>query len=103
MSSPAAASILPSTTYRFARHPKAEIARAIRRTIEERSDNPRRSWKALCESAGVDRCSSLTAQQFGFALKYFGTGIQLEECDCRIVLGDAPIDFERFSAFLAAG
>ena len=40
-----------STTYRFARDPKAEIARAIRRTIEERSDNPRVSWQALCKSA----------------------------------------------------
>ena len=58
-----------STTYRFARDPKAEIARAIRRTVEERSDNPRVVWRALCESAKVPNGGELTPEQFGFALK----------------------------------
>ena len=46
------------------------------------------------------RDGALTPAQFGFALKYFGTGIQLETCDCVLVLGAAPLDFARFAAFL---
>lgn len=90
----------PSTTYRFASNPEAAIKTAIRRTIEERSDNPRRSWQALCKSANVPHSEALTPEQFGFSLKYFGTGIQLETCDVVLVLGEGAIDFQRFTEFL---
>ena len=60
----------PSATYKFASNPIAAIRTAILRTIEERSDNARVTWAALCDSAGVDRSGSLTPAQFCKALKY---------------------------------
>lgn len=35
--------------------------------------------------------------------RYFGTGIQLETRDVVLVLGTAPLAFDRFTSFLGAG
>ncbi len=91
----------PSVTYASARNPVAAIKTAILRTIEERSDNPRKVWAALCASARVEVNSSLTTQQFTTALKYTGTGIQLTCGDTELVLGAEPLTFARFQAFVA--
>ena len=91
----------PSVTYASARNPVAAIKTAILRTIEERSDNPRKVWAALCASARVELNSSLTTEQFTKALKYTGTGIQLTPGDTELVLGADPLTFARFQAFVA--
>ena len=91
----------PSVTYASARNPVAAIKTAILRTIEERSDNPRKVWAALCASARVEVNSSLTTEQFTKALKYTGTGIQLTRGDTELVLGAEPLTFARFQAFVA--
>ena len=91
----------PSVTYASARNPVAAIKTAILRTIEERSDNPRKVWAALCASARVEVNSSLTTEQFTKALKYTGTGIQLTPGDTELVLGADPLTFARFQAFVA--
>ena len=91
----------PSVTYASARNPVAAIKTAILRTIEERSDNPRKVWAALCASARVEVNSSLTTEQFTTALKYTGTGIQLTRGDTELVLGAEDITFARFQAFVA--
>ena len=71
------------------------------RTIEERSDNPRKVWAALCASARVEVNSCLTTEQFTKALKYTGTGIQLTQGDTELVLGAEPLTFARFQTFVA--
>ena len=91
----------PSVTYASARNPVAAIKTAILRTIEERSDNPRKVWAALCASARVQVNESLTTEQFTTALKYTGTGIQLTPGDTELVLGAEPLTFARFQAFVA--
>ena len=91
----------PSITYKFASNPTAAIKTAILRTIEERSDNPRKVWSALCASARVDVNKSLSTEQFTKALKYTGTGIQLTRGDTELVLGAEDITFARFQAFVA--
>ena len=91
----------PSVTYASARNPVAAIKTAILRTIEERSDNPRKVWAALCASARVEVNSSLTTEEFTKALKYTGTGIQLTPGDTELVLGAEPLTFARFQAFVA--
>ena len=91
----------PSVTYASARNPVAAIKTAILRTIEERSDNPRKVWAALCASARVEVNSSLTTEQFTTALKYTGTGIQLTRGDTELVLGTEDLTFARFQAFVA--
>jgi hypothetical protein len=91
----------PSVTYASARTPVAAIKTAILRTIEERSDNPRKVWAALCASARVEVNASLTTEQFTKALKYTGTGIQLTRGDTELVLGTEPLTFARFQAFVA--
>ena len=91
----------PSVTYASARNPVAAIKTAILRTIEERSDNPRKVWAALCASARVEVNSSLTTEQFTKALKYTGTGIQLTQGDTELVLGTEPLTFARFQKFVA--
>ena len=91
----------PSVTYASARNPVAAIKTAIHRTIEERSDNPRKVWAALCASARVEVNSSLSTEQFTKALKYTGTGIQLTRGDTELVLGAEDITFARFRAFVA--
>ena len=91
----------PSVTYASARNPVAAIKTAILRTIEERSDNPRKVWAALCASARVEVNSSLTTEQFTKALKYTGTGIQLTQGDTELVLGTEDLTFARFQAFVA--
>jgi hypothetical protein len=91
----------PSITYKFASNPVAAIKTAILRTCEERSDNPRKVWAALCASARVEVTSHLTTEEFTTALKYTGTGIQLTCGDSELVLGSEPIDFARFRAFVA--
>lgn len=58
---------------------------------------------SLSAGANVPNGSELTPEQFGFALKYFGTGIQLETCDVLLVLGAEALSFDRFTAFLGAG
>ena len=90
----------PSMTYRHARDPVAAIRVAVLRTIEERSDNPRTTWGALCASAGVPKTATLSPEQFCRALKYTGTGIQLTVDDVVLVLGDGALAFERFQAFV---
>ena len=91
----------PSVTYASARNPVAAIKTAILRTIEERSDNPRKVWAALCASARVEVNSSLTTEEFTKALKYTGTGIQLTPGDTELVLGAEPLTFARFQTFVA--
>ena len=91
----------PSVTYASARNPVAAIKTAILRTIEERSDNPRKVWAALCASARVEVNSSLTTEEFTKALKYTGTGIQLTPGDTELVLGAEPLTFARFQKFVA--
>ena len=91
----------PSVTYASARNPVAAIKTAILRTIEERSDNPRKVWAALCASARVEVNASLTIEEFTKALKYTGTGIQLTCGDTQLVLGAEPLTFARFQAFVA--
>ena len=91
----------PSVTYASARNPVAAIKTAILRTIEERSDNPRKVWSALCASARVEVNASLTIEEFTKALKYTGTGIQLTRGDTELVLGAEPLTFARFQAFVA--
>ena len=91
----------PSVTYASARNPVAAIKTAILRTIEERSDNPRKVWAALCASARVEVNSSLTTEEFTKALKYTGTGIQLTRGDTELVLGTEDLTFARFQAFVA--
>ena len=91
----------PSITYKFASNPTAAIKTAILRTIEERSDNPRKVWSALCASARVDVNKSLSTEQFTKALKYTGTGIQLTQGDTELVLGTEDLTFARFQAFVA--
>ena len=91
----------PSVTYASARNPVAAIKTAILRTIEERSDNPRKVWAALCASARVEVNSSLTTEEFTKALKYTGTGIQLTRSDTELVLGTEDLTFARFQAFVA--
>ena len=91
----------PSVTYASARNPVAAIKTAILRTIEERSDNPRKVWAALCASARVEVNASLTTEQFTTALKYTGTGIQLTRGDTELVLGTEDLTFARFQAFVA--
>ena len=91
----------PSVTYASARNPVAAIKTAILRTIEERSDNPRNVWAALCASARVEVNASLTIEEFTKALKYTGTGIQLTRGDTELVLGAEPLTFARFQAFVA--
>ena len=92
----------PSAQYKFAKNPIAEIRRAVLRTLEERSDNPRVSWKALLTSAGVDSDGCLSIEQFTYALKNFGTGIQLTPVDVYLVMGsDASVNFESYTAFVA--
>ena len=91
----------PSVTYASARNPVAAIKTAILRTIEERSDNPRKVWSALCASARVEVNASLTIEEFTKALKYTGTGIQLTPGDTELVLGAEPLTFARFQAFVA--
>ena len=91
----------PSVTYASARNPVAAIKTAILRTIEERSDNPRKVWAALCASARVEVNASLTIEEFTKALKYTGTGIQLTRGDTELVLGAEPLTFARFQAFVA--
>ena len=94
-------SAAPSITYKFASNPTAAIKTAILRTIEERSDNPRKVWAALCASARVEVNSSLTTEEFTKALKYTGTGIQLTPGDTELVLGAEPLTFARFQKFVA--
>ena len=91
----------PSVTYASARNPVAAIKTAILRTIEERSDNPRKVWSALCASARVEVNASLTIEEFTKALKYTGTGIQLTPGDTELVLGAEPLTFARFQSFVA--
>ena len=91
----------PSVTYASARNPVAAIKTAILRTIEERGDNPRKVWAALCASARVEVNNGLSTEQFTKALKYTGTGIQLTRGDTELVLGAEDITFARFQAFVA--
>ena len=91
----------PSVTYASARNPVAAIKTAILRTIEERSDNPRKVWAALCASARVEVNASLSTEEFTTALKYTGTGIQLTRGDTELVLGAEPLTFARFQEFVA--
>ena len=91
----------PSVTYASARNPVAAIKTAILRTIEERSDNPRKVWSALCASARVEVNASLSTEEVTTALKYTGTGIQLTPGDTELVLGAEPLTFARFQAFVA--
>ena len=92
----------PSTTYRFAKNPKQALRSAVLRTIEERSDNPRKVWNALVTSSRIPQgLNSLTSGQFCEALKHFGTGIQLTETDVEILFGPENIDYGTFASFVA--
>lgn len=68
--------------------------------MAQKSGNPRVVWKALTEKAGGDASAMLSTQQFSDAVKFIGTGIQLQACDVQIAFesGD-PISFERFNNF----
>ncbi|GMH56791.1 hypothetical protein TL16_g02218 [Triparma laevis f. inornata] len=91
----------PSATYKFARNPEAAIKQAVLRTIEERSDNPRKVWAALLTATGADRDASISIPQFTRALKHFGTGIQLTDDDTTILFqGASSISFSEFQALV---
>ena len=91
-----------SAAYKFARDPAAAIRTSVQRQLEEKSDNPRVTWNALCKTAGCETTSAIPIPVLAHALKYFGTGIQLTADDLEIGLGsDAPIDFARYSDFVS--
>ena len=95
-----------SARYRFAKNPELALRQAVMRTIEERSDNPRKVWSALLSSTRIPPNSqALTTAMFCEALKHFGTGIQLTETDVDILFGEgkrgAIITFDVFSSFVA--
>jgi len=92
----------PSPSYKFAKNPRDEIRRAVCRQLEERSDNPRVTWQALCKSASSDIADSLELPVLCQALKYFGTGIQLTPDDLEIAFDSPePVDFARFKDLIA--
>ena len=85
----------------FARNPKAAIVSAVVDQINQKSTNPRVSWRFICTAAGIDIGQSLDIEKFTVAVKSFGTGIQLEPCDVQIAFDcDDQIDFALYSAFL---
>ena len=91
----------PSPTYKFARNPEAAIKQAVLRTIEERSDNPRKVWAALLAATNCDKDTPLSIPQFTHALKHFGTGIQLTDDDTTILFqGASSISFSDFQALI---
>jgi hypothetical protein len=100
----------PSSTYKFAKQPRAAIAKAIKDSADQKSPNPRVCWKALVDATAAaggggktPAPDSLSCEQFSSALKGFGTGIQLTGADVAIAFGlpsaAAKIDFAAFQGF----
>ena len=94
----------PSPQYAFAKNPQASIKRAVVRQLEERSGNPRVTWRALTTSAGTGSSEGMSVEQFAAALKGLGTGIQVTAGDVEIALGGkcegGVVSFAMFRAFL---
>ena len=71
----------PSATYKFAKNPKAAIKTAVRRQLEEISDNPRISWTSITSKANISKEGEIHIDLFVSCFKSQGTGIQLTACD----------------------
>ena len=66
----------PSAQYKFARNPIEEIRKAVLRTVEERSDNPRVVWNAMLVSTRLQSSSdaTFTSEQFSMHLNVLEQG-----------------------------